>query len=274
MRILQIRSEDMDIDTAAAARDALAPGDAVHDRNVQTNWTSILREAASLRQASIHFDAIYAYGASAIRAAGLFPKRLTINHPGLFDPQHIRSRADANASQDQDVIAPPIVSQSRDELRTKLGIPLDLKIIVAPGTSSRDCGHRLAVHAAGLANCVDPKIKLLVWGQGVEAPPIIRLSRAAQSAHLITRPFTSWQELIALADAALYCGMAPIEKLPLRMVRERSMPVVMTSKSQAGSLTFEPGKIRLAEARAPRFIAKAMYQALTSVLPEVRHGDS
>jgi len=66
--------------------------------------------------------------------------------------------------------------------------------------------------------------------------------------------------------------------LPLQLVRERSMPVVMTSKSLARSTNFEPGKIRIAEARAPRFIAKAMYQALCQalslVLPEVRHGDS
>jgi hypothetical protein len=272
MRVLQVRSRDLDLDTLSRAVGALADHDVVHPRLVEDSWPSIVREALMLRRRAREFDAVSAYGAAAIRAATLWPSRLTLEEPGLNESPFQSSNPPVN---EKPVEMKLPRRRAKEEVREELEIDDNAIVVAAPGSSLRDCGHRLAGHALGLLHYLDERFVLLLWGHGVEGRHLLRLAKGRWSMFVMARPDAAWHDVIDAADAAIYCGSGAVESVVLRTVIDRQLPTAALRRRPFVELQ-TAGLMHDIETRSPRAVAKAILRSLqmTPDLAELNHGNT
>jgi hypothetical protein len=93
-------------------------------------------------------------------------------------------------------------------LRRPLGFAADDRVILAPGETTRAAGHDLAAWATAIANIVDPRFKLLVWGTrgGIGTASAAgrqpRRGRRVRRRRAAARRAVTFAELLGAADAA------------------------------------------------------------------------
>ena len=145
---------------------------------------------------------------------GVPPGRCHLVRPGV-DFSRVRRRRDA-------------------DLRRRLGFGDPDYVFLAAGESTRAAAHADAVWAASIANFVDARFKLLLWGRGSRAASVVRRAERLGSNHAIVAGervlgrAMEFEELLPAADAVLVTARGPVATLPLAVCMAAGLPIVST----------------------------------------------
>jgi glycosyltransferase involved in cell wall biosynthesis len=152
-----------------------------------------------------------------------------------------------------------------DQLRERLGLTEDDRVVLAPGDSMSAFGHRLAVHALSILHVLDKRYRLLIWGRGREAAALEHLGQKLRQPRLLVnaesrlgRPL-DFHELLSAADATIVTvgNLAPV--FPMLMCAAAGLPIVAGDRAflrevfGADSALFVPPD-------APRTFAQAVME--------------
>jgi glycosyltransferase involved in cell wall biosynthesis len=127
------------------------------------------------------------------------------------------------------------VRRRRDaELRRRLGFAEDDYVVLAVGESTRAAAHRDAVWAMSIANFVDPRFRLLLWGRGESAGAALSRAqslaerRVVAGAEQLLRHPVDFESLLPAADAVLVTARGPVATLPIAVCMAAALPIVST----------------------------------------------
>ena len=126
------------------------------------------------------------------------------------------------------------VRRRRDpELRRRLGFSESDYVVLAAGESTRPSAHGTAVWAVSIANFVDPRFKLLIWGRGVRAEAAVRRAQSLGGGLLAAAETAlgrsiEFEELLPAADAVLVTARGPVPTLPIAVCMAAALPIVST----------------------------------------------
>jgi glycosyltransferase involved in cell wall biosynthesis len=149
-----------------------------------------------------------------------------------------------------------------DALRAALGLKPDDFVMLAPGESTRAAAHDEAVWACGILNVLDPRCKLLLWGQGERA------SAAAALGHRLHQPdlvkvaerllnrSLEFEELLPATDACLVTAKGPVATLPIAICMAAALPIVSTVTYTVAELLEDHHTALMVPHRSPRLIAQ------------------
>ena len=171
-----------------------------------------------------------------------------------------------------DVVPPAVdlalLSKPRDEqLRLRLGISSDDRIVLAPGESTRAAGHVLALHSTSILHVLDPRCRLLIWGRG---PAVQRLERLARALHqpraLIVAESKlghsiEFERLVPLADLALLAAPAA-PAMPIAMCMAAGIPIISGVATSIIELLEDQRTASLVPRFAPRLLAQRLLYAM------------
>jgi glycosyltransferase involved in cell wall biosynthesis len=133
------------------------------------------------------------------------------------------------------------VNGERREIRQRLGILDSDVVLLAPGESVREAGHRSSVWAAAMLNVLDPKWRVLVWGRGPMVDSLRRFARVLE----LDRLFVSAEErlgpmdfekLPAAADAALVFSEPGAPVLPVAVCMAAGLPILASETAELKEL--------------------------------------
>jgi glycosyltransferase involved in cell wall biosynthesis len=125
------------------------------------------------------------------------------------------------------------IRHARDEqLREELGIRTDDRVVLAPGESTGQAGHKLALHATSILHVLDTRYRLLLWGHGREVGSIewlgakLRQPGVVINAERRLRRAIEFEQLLSVADVALVTpgDIAPV--LPIALCLAVGLPIV------------------------------------------------
>lgn len=127
------------------------------------------------------------------------------------------------------------VRRRRDaDLRRRLGFGDADYVFLAAGESTRAAAHEDAVWAMSIANFVDARFKLLLWGRGPRAAAATRRAESLGAGHAVAAAepalgrAVEFEELLSAADAVLVTARGPIATLPVAACMAAALPVVST----------------------------------------------
>lgn len=149
-----------------------------------------------------------------------------------------------------------------DALRASLGLKPDDFVMLAPGESTRPAAHEEAVWACGILNVLDPRSKLLLWGQGERAATAAMLGQRLHqpgmvkvAEHLLGRRL-EFEELLPATDACLVTAKGPVPTLPLAICMAAALPIVSTVTYTVAELLEDHHTALMVPHRSPRLIAQ------------------
>ncbi len=101
--------------------------------------------------------------------------------------------------------------QLRNETRSRLGIPEDMLVMVAPDSLDRGAGQKITIWAYALLRQVLPELRLILPGAGPEKPRARFFATTAGYGKevLLTGTEFSRAELLAAADVAVFFHQTP-----------------------------------------------------------------
>jgi glycosyltransferase involved in cell wall biosynthesis len=177
---------------------------------------------------------------------GIDPRRCTLIPPGVaVEPAHSR----------------------RDPaLRQALGLADEDYVLLAPGETTRQAGHREALWATGLLHVLDPRYRLLIWGRGAKVQSCANLAgKLNQARALVMAEQTLGRKiefagLLPAADAVLFAPGGPTPVLPLALCMGAGLPIVATRAPGFGNLLKDGDNCMLAPQRSSRMLAQRVVE--------------
>jgi glycosyltransferase involved in cell wall biosynthesis len=135
-------------------------------------------------------------------------------------------------------VAPPAIDPKRiptvrdQRLREQLGIAPDDRIILAPGESTKQAGHKLALHATSILHVLDKRCRLLLWGRGREIAAVawlgtkLRQDRLTIDAEQRLGRAIEFEQLLLVADVALVTPGVAAPVLPIALCMAAGLPII------------------------------------------------
>ena len=120
------------------------------------------------------------------------------------------------------------------ELRRRLGIGPDDFVILAPGESTADANHELAILVGSILHVLDARYRLLLWGRGAWAHRAAMLGAKLGQPYLVCHaterlgPDFPFEELISASDAVVIAATGPVSILPIAVCMAAALPIVST----------------------------------------------
>ena len=163
-------------------------------------------------------------------------------------------------------VIPPGIKLPRLEvatqLRQKLGLGPEDRVILAIGESTRAADHERAVWAASILHVLDPRHKLLLWGRGDRTGAAAELGqKLAQPKLVITADLSSasYEERLSVGDVGLLTASGPVAPLPVLLTVAAGVPVVATEGETARKYLRDAAAII---STPPRIIAQQLLRLL------------
>jgi glycosyltransferase involved in cell wall biosynthesis len=173
--------------------------------------------------------------------AGLHPARSFVIRPGV----------DFNAIGPRD-----------GSLRKTFGWTDDDFVLLAPGESTPQSGHDMAVWTCGILNVLSPKFKMLTWGRGMGAPKIASLCRRLRQSEMtraaqteLARPLR-FEEILPAADAVLITAAGIVPTLPIAQAMAAGLPIVTTVTGTVAELVRDGHSALVVPKRSPRALSR------------------
>jgi glycosyltransferase involved in cell wall biosynthesis len=127
-------------------------------------------------------------------------------------------------------------SATRDtNLRKKLGFSDTDCVLLAPGESTPEASHKLALWAAAILKVLDPRWRLLIWGRGAMLPSLERfvetthLSNLMVSAEQRLGESILFESLPSAADLAFEFAQNAAPVLPVEICMASGLPIVASA---------------------------------------------
>jgi glycosyltransferase involved in cell wall biosynthesis len=174
-------------------------------------------------------------------AAGLHPARSFVIRPG----------ADFNAIGPRD-----------GSLRKTFGWAEDDFVLLAPGESTPQSGHDMAVWTCGILNVLSPKFKMLTWGRGDGVPKIASLCRRLRQSEMTRAAQTElarlvrFEEILPAADAVLITAAGIVPTLPIAQAMAAGLPIVTTVTGTVAELVRDNHSALVVPKRSPRALSR------------------
>ncbi len=298
-RVLHLLSPDPDFHTrrgaAGLAREAGAGFEFV-TRTVGPggDYRSVGHAFVSLRREGKGYDVVHAWAERSVTAAALAGVGRVLFTPDRFlSPRSIRWLRAVLGHRELHVVCPtatlrracvqrgfPIerchlirpgvefgrVKRRRDpDLRRRLGLSDDDRVLLVPGESTRAAAHEHAVWAASIVHIVDPRFKVLIWGTGERAREAVArganlqqhgLVRSARAAVASVEP----EELLGAADGILVTAKGPVSTLPIATCMAAALPIVSTVTYTVAELLEDRHNAVLTPTAAPPAIARRILE--------------
>jgi glycosyltransferase involved in cell wall biosynthesis len=140
------------------------------------------------------------------------------------------------------------------KVRAELGITADDFVVLAPGESTRQAEHHLALWTVAILHELHPSWKLLIWGRGELADEISRMAaRLGRPRLVLTAREKEFEDLPSAADVALVTARDAAPLMATALCMAGGLPIVATNSWLAD------GRNALVVAdRAPRTLAQRL----------------
>jgi glycosyltransferase involved in cell wall biosynthesis len=129
------------------------------------------------------------------------------------------------------------LGQMDPDIRGQLGLAESDIVLLAPGESDREAMHVTALWSAAILNFLDRKYRLLIWGRGPMVDSVIRFARVSSLDGLLVIAEAAidrridFEQIVRLANVALFCGQDNSPILPLAVCLSAGLPVVATDSA-------------------------------------------
>jgi glycosyltransferase involved in cell wall biosynthesis len=152
-------------------------------------------------------------------------------------------------------------STGQQALRTRLGLAEADRVLLAPGESTRNAGHDVAVWVTSMLHIIDPRYKLLIAGTGAFAEAARKRAAALNRSGLlrVAADRGVGGPLAEAADAVLFTptGVAPV--LAVAECMAEGLPVVTTDHpSVRGFLADGRGALLVEWKKAPAIARRVL----------------
>jgi glycosyltransferase involved in cell wall biosynthesis len=296
VRVLQVLATDADF-TASRLAETIGR-DAGKDLSVARrtigrggDWRSVPFAVAGTRRLAP--DLIHAFDATSLAAAALAGSQPIIFSPSVFDSKQTAAwlRAILNyrdlrlvcasaTQRDQwtrrglppervRLIRPGVefgrLRRRRDpELRAALGFRETDQVMLAVGESTRAARHDHALWAVSILHFRDPTQRLLLWGRGPHLDSTARFGRRFEQPDLFCIAEqrlgrrVEWEELPAVADAAIVAADGPVTPLPIAICMAAGVPIVSTVTPIASELLEDRHTALMVAPGSPRALAQRL----------------
>jgi glycosyltransferase involved in cell wall biosynthesis len=300
VQVLHLMSTEPDLQTertASLIRRAAGQAAEIVTRGIGRGgvYRNVAHAAMSLRFGrGVPFDVIHAFDSPSLLAACAAPS------PLLFSPSEIPAAASpwwraamvyrngtaiANSLAMErhlirrgvpasrcDVVGPAIdlalLSEKPDEeLRSRLDITSEDRVMLAPGESTRVAGHLLALHTTSILHVLDERCRLLIWGRGPSVKRLERLARLLRQPRLLIAAESKlghridFERLVPLADLALVASPAA-PPMPVAMCMAAGLPIVSAAAPAITELLEDGRTASLVPKFAPRLLAQRLLHAM------------
>jgi glycosyltransferase involved in cell wall biosynthesis len=254
------------------------------------DFSNVATAALALRKLAPAVDLVHAFGMTALSAAALSPLRHICFTPDIFPRRsHIgwlrailhyrdiniiassftmhRALGERGIPLDRCHLIRPGIDFSRIKrrspaLRKELGFLDQHYVLLAPGESTRQANHRLAVWASAILNVMNHHTRLLLWGRGPLAEHNRRFAVSMHQPELVTlateglnRP-VEFEELLGAADAIVIPASDPIPTLPVAMCMASALPIIATVTPTVSELLEDRHTALMTQPDNPRLLAQ------------------
>jgi len=120
------------------------------------------------------------------------------------------------------------------ELRRRLRLADEHRVLLAPGESTLAAGHAAAFWAVSILNYLDTRYRLLCWGRGRQVGALRRFAIELKQPELLCfaeqrlGESVDFEMLCPAADAALVTAADPVPTLPIAVCMAAGLPIVGT----------------------------------------------
>lgn len=274
----------------------LGPGFECHIRTIGAggDWRGIPAASVALRRSS-GVDVLHAWGPTALTAAVLGSKLPLLHSPAIpTTPRAIHWLRAIAAYRSIEILCPSAtlhnllltrglpadrvhlirpgvdfarIQRRRDpKLRAALGLADDDCVLLAVGESTAAAAHSDALWTAAILHELDPRYRLLLWGEGSHAPAVLRFNRRLATAGVLTvaerqlkRP-VDFEELLPAADLMVNTSVGPIPTLPVAIAMAAALPIVSTATYTTAELLEDHHSALLVPKRSPRRMAQRILE--------------
>ncbi|HZL36451.1 MAG TPA: glycosyltransferase [Tepidisphaeraceae bacterium] len=191
-----------------------------------------------------------------LETVGIRNEYLSLIRPGI-DPGHARIRRDRS-------------------LRRALGFADDDYVLLPAGESTRAAGHRDAVWAASILHVLDPRYRVLLWGQGDQTPRLERLAEKLRQPGLLVNAQRAlgrrveFEELLGAADVALHTPSAIGPELPIATAIAAGLPTVLWGSGALAECLGAAASIAIVSPPSARLLAQRVLKIREN--PELGRG--
>ncbi len=155
------------------------------------------------------------------------------------------------------------VRRRRDPaLRAALGIDDDDLAILAVGESTRNAAHRDALWASSILHTLDPRFKLILWGEGPHVRTVTQLAGKLRQREMLAharrrlRRRVEFEALLPAADLVLCTAIGPVATLPLAITMAAALPIVSTVTYTVSELLEDHHNALMEGTGLPRLMAQ------------------
>jgi glycosyltransferase involved in cell wall biosynthesis len=151
---------------------------------------------------------------------------------------------------------------SRDVLRARLGLGQDDRVLLAPGQSTSESGHQVAVWVTSMLHIIDGRYKLLIAGKGPYAIAAKKRAAALNRRGLLVVATDAGLDgpLHEAADAVLLTPTGPSPVLPVAESMAAGLPVVATDHPALCGFVVEGRGALLADWKKPPAVARRVLE--------------
>jgi glycosyltransferase involved in cell wall biosynthesis len=128
------------------------------------------------------------------------------------------------------------------DLRRRLRLAEDHRVLLAPGESTRPAAHVAAFWAVSILNYLDTRYRLLCWGRGQQVGALRRFAIELKQPELLCLAeqrlgrSVDFESLCPAADAALVTATDPVATLPIAVCMAAGLPIVATVTATVSEL--------------------------------------
>ena len=135
----------------------------------------------------------------------------------------------------------PRITAADPDLRRKLGLAPDDRVILALGQSRPHANHPLALQAISILHFMNPHYRLLIWGKGPDIARLQRLQTCWKTSFLVNASAVlgndvEFEQLIPLADMGLLTAGERLSMQPILACMAAGLPLVGPATYAASEL--------------------------------------
>ena len=153
-----------------------------------------------------------------------------------------------------------------DELRASLNLAPDDFVLLAPGQSTRGANHVDALWATAILHHLDPRYKLMLWGQGPDIDRVSRFRRHIVNADClrIAQPLLgrriAFEDLLPATDMVIVSAANLTQTLPVAIAMAAGLPIVSAVTYSISELLEDHHTALMVAPGSPRAMAQRILE--------------